>query len=122
VKKLDKGFDDSVIMTKIICNLFMKYECLMIAWDNVLEDQWKLDNLMLQLLKEEQRSKGAKNKIIPSMQSICHQSQCLTFFSWMATQTNNCGMLLTSPTRTSENQWQNVLNTIDTRTMPSVAC
>jgi hypothetical protein len=42
------------------------------------------------------------------MQSICHQSQCLTFFSWMATQTSNCGMLLTSPTKTSENQRQNV--------------
>jgi hypothetical protein len=47
-------------MTKIIYNLPMKYECLMIAWDNVLEDQWKLDNLTL--LKEETKIKRCKEQ------------------------------------------------------------
>jgi len=59
---LHKGFDDSVIMTKIIYNLPMKYECLMIAWDNVPKDQWKLDNLMLQLLKEKTKIKRRKEQ------------------------------------------------------------
>jgi hypothetical protein len=48
MKDLYKALDDSAIMTKIIYNLATKYDNLMTTWDNVPEDQWKLDNLTLQ--------------------------------------------------------------------------
>lgn len=62
MKDLYKALDDSAIMTKIICNLPTKYDNLMTTWDNVPEDQWKLDNLTLQLLKEETKIKKRKEQ------------------------------------------------------------
>lgn len=57
LKDLDKAFDESVIMSKIICNLPAEYDSLMTAWNSMPEGQQKLDNLMLQLLKEETKLK-----------------------------------------------------------------
>ncbi len=65
LKDLDKAFNESVIMSKIICNLPAEYDNLMTAWNNMPEGQKKLDNLKLQLLKEEQNSKGTKSKFYP---------------------------------------------------------
>jgi hypothetical protein len=39
LKDLNKVFDDSVIMTKIIFNLLAKYDGLMTTWDNMLKNQ-----------------------------------------------------------------------------------
>jgi hypothetical protein len=47
LKDLNKAFDDSVIVTKIIFNLLAKYDGLMTTWDNMLKNQRKLENLML---------------------------------------------------------------------------
>jgi 2C-methyl-D-erythritol 2,4-cyclodiphosphate synthase len=66
MKDLYKAFDDSAIMTKIMCNLPTKYDNLMTTWDNVPEDQWKLDNLTLQLLKEETKIKRCKEQDHPT--------------------------------------------------------
>jgi len=62
MKDLYKALDDSAIMTKIVCNLPTEYDNLMTTWDNVPADQWKLDNLTLQLLKEETNIKRRKEQ------------------------------------------------------------
>jgi hypothetical protein len=62
MKDLYKALDDTAIMTKIICNLLIEYDNLMTTWDNVPKDQWKLDNLTLQLLKEETKIKRHKEQ------------------------------------------------------------
>ncbi len=64
LKDLDKAFDESVIMSKIICNLPAEYDSLISAWNNMPEGQQKLDNLTLELLKEETKLKRHKEQCI----------------------------------------------------------
>lgn len=107
LKDLDKAFDESVIMSKIICNLPAEYDNLITAWNNMPEGQQKLDNLILQLLKEETKLKRHKEQD----QSIAAKAVATKatiwppFLGWQ-TQPNNCGKLLASPSETSGSQLQ----------------
>jgi hypothetical protein len=60
LKDLDKAFDESVIMSKIICDLPAEYDSLMSAWNNMPEGQQKLDNLTFAIFEGRNKTQKAQ--------------------------------------------------------------